>query len=265
MGYGDQLMGSGLARGAAARGKRVALGDGRRILWDKHSEEIFRGNPNLAPPGSERDPDIEWMPFYKGHRLYNKRLGPRWKWNFAFHAVPGELFFGASELTAGRRYSTGFVVIEPQSAQWKSVAANKDWGVKNFQAVADRLKAAGFRVVQFRGDLSAVALQGVEQLGTRSFRDALAVLAHAALYIGGEGGLHHGAAAVGIPAVVLFGGFIPPSVTGYATHTNLTGGAEACGSLNPCPHCRKAMQAISVGHVVAAAASHLSEPSRKYG
>lgn len=265
MGYGDQLMGSGLARGAAARGKRIALGDGRRILWDKHSEEIFRGNPNLAPPGSERDPDIEWLPFYKGHRQYNKRLGPRWKWNLAFHAAPGELFFDAAELAAGRRYSKGFVVIEPQSAQWKTVAANKDWGVRNFQAVADRLRAAGFRVAQFRGDLSATALSGVEQLATRSFRDALSLLSHAALYIGGEGGLHHGAAAVRIPAVVLFGGFIPPSVTGYATHTNLTGGAVACGSLHPCPHCRRAMLSISVDDVFNAAIGHLSEQQRKYG
>ncbi|TIV65185.1 MAG: glycosyltransferase family 9 protein [Mesorhizobium sp.] len=265
MGYGDQLMGSGLARGAAARGKRIALGDGRRILWDEHSEEIFRGNPNLAPPGSERDLDIEWLPFFKGHRQYNKRLGARWKWNLSFHAVPGELFFEPAELAAGRRYGTGFVVVEPQSAQWKTVAANKDWGVRNFQAVADRLRAAGFRVVQFRGDRSPVALAGVEQLATRSFRDALAVLSHAALYIGGEGGLHHGAAAVHIPAVVIFGGFIPPSVTGYATHTNLTGGAAACGSLHPCPHCRRAMLSISVDHVFNATLAHLSEPSRKYG
>ncbi|TIW11280.1 MAG: glycosyltransferase family 9 protein [Mesorhizobium sp.] len=270
MGYGDQLMGSGLARGAAARGKRIALGDGRRILWDKHSEEIFLNNPNLAPPGSERAADIEWLPYYKGHRLYNRMAGRpghvnrRWIWNLAFHAVPGELFFDNLEAAAGRRYGHGFIVIEPQSAQWKSVAPNKDWGVAKFQAVADRLKASGHRVVQFRGDLSALALAGVEQLATRSFRDALSVLANAALYIGGEGGLHHGAAAVGIPAVVLFGGFIPPSVTGYAGHTNLTGGAAACGSIKACQHCRQAMQAISIDDVTGAAMTFLPE-HRKYG
>jgi ADP-heptose:LPS heptosyltransferase len=79
-------------------------------------------------------------------------------------------------------------------------------------------------------------------------------LARAKLYIGAEGGLHHAAAALGVPAVVLFGGFIPPLVTGYETHINLTGGAqEACGSLKPCDHCRKAMDAISVEEVAAAA------------
>ena len=64
-----------------------------------------------------------------------------------------------------------------------------------------------------------------------------------------EGGLHHGAAALGVPAVVLFGGFIPPAVTGYADHANFTGGATACGSLNKCLHCRDALEKITVEEV----------------
>jgi glycosyl transferase family 9 (putative heptosyltransferase) len=257
MGQGDQLLATGLARGAKARGKRIAFGDGRNIIWDKHSAAIFRGNPNIARPGSERDPDIEWVPFYKGHRIYNSLAADRWIWNHKFHAIPGEMFFDDQEIEAGKRFGLDFVVVEPQSAQWKAVAVNKDWGVGRFQEVAERLKAAGRRVVQFRGDLSAVALAGVEQMETRSFRDALAVMANASLYIGGEGGLHHGAAAVNIPAVVIFGGFIPPSVTGYAAHINLTGGAEACGSLKPCAHCRRAMTAISINDVYGAAMNKL--------
>jgi hypothetical protein len=82
-------------------------------------------------------------------------------------------------------------------------------------------------------------------------------MSRAALYIGGEGGLHHGAAAVGVGGVVLFGGFIPPEVTGYATHANLTGGAEACGSLDPCRHCAAAMQAIGVDEVLEHAMARL--------
>ena len=36
-----------------------------------------------------------------------------------------------------------------------------------------------------------------------------------------EGGLHHAAAALGMPAVVLFGGMISPRNTGYDVHVNL--------------------------------------------
>jgi hypothetical protein len=38
-----------MARGAAARGKRIAFGDGKKILWDHHSELIFRGKPEYRP------------------------------------------------------------------------------------------------------------------------------------------------------------------------------------------------------------------------
>ena len=237
-----------MARGAKERGKRIAFGNGINILWDQHSAEVFRGNPNIAPPGHEHHPDVDWIPYYKGHRLYNRQSGDRWIWNLDFHAIPGEVFLDKAERTAGSRYGSGFVLIEHQTVKWKSVAPNKDWGRANYQAVADRLKQAGHRVVQFGYD-DTPALSGVERYRTTSFRDALAVMANAALYIGPEGGSHHGAAAVGIPAVVLFGGFIPPSVTGYVTHANLTGGAEACGSLHACPHCKAAMAAISVDEV----------------
>lgn len=256
MGFGDQLIGSGLARGARARGKRIAFGDGKRILWDKNSEIIFRGNPNIAPPGHEGAPDLEWIPFYKGHRIYNRQdpFSKRWVWNRDFHPTPGELFFDAIERRAGQRYASRFIIVEPNIEQWKSVAPNKDWGRAKYQEIVDRFNAEGWRVAQFA---YGPMLSGVESFRSKNFRDALSILSNAALYIGPEGGLHHGAAAVGINAVVLFGGFIPPSVTGYPNHANLTGGADACGSLNPCAHCKKAMAAISVDDVYKAAKERL--------
>lgn len=259
MGYGDQLLATGLARGAKARGKRIAFGDKLRILWDQHSAEMFRGNPNIAKPGSERDPDLEWVPFYKGHRIYNRQNATknRWEWNLEFHATPGEVFFDGREKQNGRRYGNGFVLIEPSVETWKSVAPNKDWGRERYQEVATRLRKDGYRVAQFGHDKVHPTLEGVERLKSISFRDALSIMSHASLYIGPEGGLHHGAAAVGIPGVVLFGGFIPPSVTGYETHTNLTGGATACGALGTCRHCRKAMAAISPDEVYEAAKARL--------
>jgi ADP-heptose:LPS heptosyltransferase len=258
LGYGDQLMATGMARGAQARGMRIAFGDGRNILWDKRSEHVFGGNPNIARPGSERDQDLEWVAYYKGHRIYNRQdaARSRWIWNLDFRPQPGELFFDRNEQRNGIRYGKSFVLIEPNIEAWKSVAPNKDWGFEKYQAVADALKAQGCRVVQFHYDKSPM-LAGVEKLRSMSFRDALAIMKHAALYVGPEGGLHHGAAAVGVPAVVLFGGFIPPSVTGYDDHTNLTGGAEACGSYTRCQHCIDAMAAISVDEVVDAALERL--------
>lgn len=249
MGIGDNILASGLARGAADRGKRIAFGDGHRILWDKNSLEIFRKNKNIAIPGSERAEDIEWIPFYRGHRLYNRQEGGRWVWNLSFKPKRGEFFFSPHEMNFANSIRPGFILIEPNVPWWKTVAVNKDWGTKKFQAVADALKAKGHRVAQF--SYGKVRLQGVEVIYAGDFRTAAATLAKARFAILPEGGLHHAAAAVGTKAVVLFGGFIPPSVTGYDFHINLTGGAEACGSIHECQHCRAALDAISVEEVLA--------------
>lgn len=257
MGLGDNLMGTGMARGAAKRGKRIAFGDGKKLIWDQHSADIFRHNANIAAPGTEKRADVEWIPFYKGNRIYNSAADGRWIWNLDFHATPGELVFDARERRDAKRYGQGFILIEPNVEGWKSVAPNKDWGFARYQRVATRLKSMGHRVVQFNYGAGRPVLNDVEIGRTHSFRDALAIASHASLFIGPEGGMHHGAAAVGVPAVVLFGGFIPPSVTGYGTHTNLTGGAEACGRFTPCDHCKEAMAAISEDEVLAGAKSYL--------
>lgn len=264
MGIGDNLMATGIARGAAARGKRIAFGDGRRIIWDQHSAQIFRGpdlktqNPNIAPPCDERASDLEWVPFYKGNRLYNTHdhVRNRWHWNMNFRAKPGEVIFAKFETAYAKNAGQGFVVIEPNLPEFKTCGPNKQWPVERYDKLARYLRKTNQQIVQFYYN-SGHRIPYAKQIKTQNFRQALAIMARAALYIGPEGGLHHGAAAVGIPAVVLFGGFIPPQVTGYKTHTNLTGGAEACGSLDRCEHCRAAMEAITVDSVHDAALAYL--------
>lgn len=259
MGFGDEIMATGMARGAKDRGKRIAFGDGKQIIFSPWSAQIFRHNPNIARPGDEGDPDLEWIAHYKGRRLYNSVApsGNRWIWNTDFRPTAGEMFFSDEERRFAEPIPAGFVVIEPNVPLHKTVAPNKDWGASRYGAVAGELASQGHRVIQFGHETAYVRCASATQISTPTFRHALALLSRAALYIGPEGGLHHGAAAVGIPAVVLFGGFIPPSVTGYPTHTNLTGGAVACGKFNRCAHCRAAMDAISVEKVLHAANRYL--------
>lgn len=252
MGFGDAIMATGLARGFRKRGIRAAFGDGVKIKWDKHCGPIFQGNPNVAPPGAENAKDLEWIAHYKGKRAYNSAGPDRWIWNYDFRAVPGELFFDMRERAVVSRQGSGFAIIEPNVPRWKSVAPNKDWGTRNYQYVADRLKDKGIKVAQFLYGGSE-QLSGVRQIATSSIRDALAILSNAIIYVGPEGGLHHGAAALGVRGVVIFGGFIPPAVTGYDIHTNLTGGADACGMFKFCEHCRAALARITPDEVFEAA------------
>jgi ADP-heptose:LPS heptosyltransferase len=137
-------------------------------------------------------------------------------------------------------------VIEPTI---KSRASpNKQWGADRWAAFVALARRRGVDLVQL-GD-QPPTLEGVRWISTPSFRAGAAVLARAIAYVGHEGGLHHAAAAVGVPAVVIFGGFISPACTGYRMHTNLFTGGTAdhplgCGMRMPCQHCETAMSEIT--------------------
>jgi len=259
IGLGDNIMASGLARDALKdRGVRVAFGERGQVIWDKNSEQIFRNNPNIVFPGNEGRGNVQWIPFYKGKRGYNRQGDGQWIWNLEWKCVPGQIFLSSSELEHAKRVGSNFVVIEPNVPMWKSSAVNKHWPLERYQAVSDQLIKSGFQVSQMFPDAKAgPRLQGVRQIRTPTFRDAVAALKRSSLYIGPEGGMHHAAAAVGVPAVVLFGGFIPPSVTGYDTHTNLVGSDHFCGSFNACKHCADAMNSIKAETVIKAAKERL--------
>lgn len=167
-----------------------------------------------------------------------------------FTPIPGEIYFDQEELEFGKSFGSGFIVIEPNTPKQKSVSVNKQWPLDRWQRVCDQLIQDGYSVKQFAHSGEPI-LRGAQPIKTPTFRKALAVLRHSKMFLGHEGGMHHGAAAVGIPAVVLFGGFIHPRTTGYESHANIfTGGEEGCGSLHRCEHCLEAMQAISVEMVL---------------
>lgn len=250
MGYGDDILATGLARGLAAQGKLAAFGDRRRILWGPWSEEMFRHNPNIARPEHTGKPNLQWIPHYKGKRMYNTHDNGRWKWNYDFKVRPGEFYFDQKEQTLAASFLNDFVVIEPNVPWHKRVATNKDWGEENYDKVAHKLQSSGVKLIQFLHKNSKRRVPGATLLEYPNFRDAIAVLSKARLYIGPEGGMHHAAAATGVGAVVIMGGFIPPSVVGYDSHVNLTGGVEACGNIEPCIHCRNAMKKIDPDVVV---------------
>src|SRR4029077_13135473 len=132
MGIGDEIMATGMARGAAARGVRIAFGDGRRIIWGPWCEQAFRGNPNIAPALGG---GVEWIKYYKGHRTYNRAGAGRWILNYDFTPTPGEFYFDASERLLMRQRCG--ILIEPNVPWQKSVAINKDWGIARYQVLTD--------------------------------------------------------------------------------------------------------------------------------
>jgi ADP-heptose:LPS heptosyltransferase len=261
MGFGDWVIAAGLAKGPASRGRRAAFGDGTKIRHDFTTDAIMRYSPHIVWPHESlsKVTDAEWIHFYKGNRIYNKQVGDRWIWNYEFKVQPGEFFFSTGDqmVVDKLRLPKHFIVVEPHCKRHIALRggylANKEWKFQNYQEAVNALWAEGHKVVQFVYG-SVPRLRNAYHIETLNFRSAAAILARASAFIGAEGGMHHAAAALNVPGVTIFGGWLPPAVLGYDTHINLTGGeTEACGLLKPCAHCAAALQRITPDEVIDAA------------
>lgn len=269
MGIGDELMALGdAARLRGNRDIRVAIGDGKKLYWSPLYDHVTW----LWRSGERIPDDAHWIVSFPGNRPYcdyermireaRERFG--WKsrmggreafqllrrkyWRHSYHAFPAPVILTREEYAKGAALTSSFkkpvILIEPNIKL--GAPENKRWPFGRYQKV---VKARKDRVqfVQFGRPL----LDGVVSLPAMPIRSVLGLLFSIEGYLGNEGGLHHAAAAVGTPGVVVFGGYINPSVTGYQLHQNLFVQSEDEGCLST-PAGQAALAAITVDEVVAA-------------
>ncbi len=237
MGLGDWIMATSQVRSMHQANRRPVLiiGPAGRAMWS----EVFLHNPRIL-----RRPETNCQILRNGPGLrpYIRAKHPqRWYWK-PWPIAPGEIFLSEDERASAFPYR-GCVVIEPHT---KVADGNKAWPWERWQAVVDALPDVRFVQV---GPFNTRPLDGVE-LATTNFRQAMAILSSASAFVGTEGALHHAAAALDIPAVVLWSEFISPDITGYDTQNNLRHAGEACGARVPCVGCRISMGLITVDEVV---------------
>jgi ADP-heptose:LPS heptosyltransferase len=164
----------------------------------------------------------------------------QWTWK-EFRPPPGEIVLSTQHKDFGRLYS-GRIVFEPHIKARAS--PNKRWPWVSWNKLAWILQGRGLRVTQI-GQIGTTLLEQVDFVETKDFRHAVAILAGARAAVVHEGALHHAAAALGIPTVVLRGGFISPRVTGYEGQIDFFVGEDlGCGMRVPCQHCHAAMARI---------------------
>ena len=211
--------------------------------------EIFENNPRIARIEERGDFQELQARGPDNHRPYHTgKTDRRWTYNLAFRADRGELYFSKQEQEFGARHQ-GLVLIEPNIKP--KASPNKQWGWERWQKLADLMRAAGIVPTQFMGAPGARKLERVEVVQSPGFRSACAVLANAKACVLPEGGLHHAAAALGVPGVVIFGGFTPVELTGYSMHRNLGASlGDACGMRTPCKHCADEMARITPEQVL---------------
>lgn len=244
MGMGDEIMATGRARDVFNHtGKRVVIIDSKKNI---RQHEIFLNNPYLVDPQNHVEhEEIVGLLDAPGPRPYIEDVKDRKiVFNEKHRAPKGEIWFSAFELEKADRYvqslPENFVVVEP-NVKGTISAENKQWPFERWQRVADELPT-----VQLG---PGKALRNAFQIRER-FRIACAILQRASLFVGTDGGLHHAAGALNVPAVVLWGGYSSPKTLGYEDHFNIWDGDDPCGSLDPCNHCRAKMDAISVEAVL---------------
>lgn len=222
-----------------------------RVVYENPRwHEAWANNPRIA--GREEKGDFQQLVARAGFRRPYIADKTEAQWTWQRHRPPvGELYFSAAEAEFGRKYA-GLVIVEPTIKLGAS--PNKQWPWRHWEQVVAWLRACGIKPVQL-GTVNTQRVVGAKFLGTSSMRLAAAVIANARAIVVPEGGMHHVAAATGTKAVVIFGGYISPEVTGYtgsdlkAAQRNLFVEDPAhplgCGMRVPCTHCANAMAQIT--------------------
>lgn len=257
MGWGDEVMCTGQARVAQLTDPRKVRLVFERTRW----HEAWDRNPRIARPDEQGDFQSV-VCRVDSLRPYMAAKSPRqWTWK-SWGPPAGELYFSDEELFFGERYKDR-LVVEPHIKPGAPI--NKDWAWERWVPFA-RMVARRFqtRLTQL-GPPGTRPLPGVEFIATPQMRLAAAVLARAKAAVLPEGAMHHVCAAVNVPAVVIFGGYIAPAVTGYASQTSLFVNADGyglgCGYRQPCKHCAKCMAAIAPEQVLEALEKTLNVPA----
>jgi hypothetical protein len=238
VGFGDDIMTTARVRAMHERAPARVLVTG--LDGEPRWSEVWENNPKFARDRASAGQILRDGPGARPHLDYRRMTRGR----FFFNEVmlePGEIFLTEAEKALARCA----IFIEPHVKVGAS--PNKDWGYQRFQ-----------ELVRARPDLPWVQcdhglplLEGIDVVSTGSIREACGVLSGARAAVLPEGGMHHAAAALGVPAVVIFGAYIPPSITGYDLHVNLWRDVpEAAGFNIPHPRAQAALDSITVEEVL---------------
>lgn len=174
--------------------------------------------------------------FYTEHaaRVLGSRLG------LELHDTKPELVLSPDEhMKAGELLHGSADPVAVHASAYSS--ANKNWRIESWEALVRNNAQHTF--VQL-GLGSEPRVRGTVDLRGLPLRVSFAVIARSSAFVGVDSGLAHAAAAVGTPAVVLFGASTP-AVYGHAQNVNLYHraacspcfdilGSEPCPYGNPC-------------------------------
>ena len=270
MGYGDALMLSGLVRNAYEKNPDVQITSKGSERFNSF-KQIFFLNPYITFSRNlelnKKILNIE--KFGVGIIDLKKR---KFFWKRDFPLIPGNIFFQKKELLLASKIileikqrwlklknkdPKKIIFINPDSKKNFLIKnnqqdinksehnINKEWPEDYWKIILKELSKDNL-IIQTYSDENNTVYEKFYSIKC-NFRTACSILNLSDIYLGAEGGLAHAAAALNKNAIVIFGSWISPEITGYSDHINLYKNSEneACGNLNPCEHCLSSMKKIT--------------------
>ncbi len=234
-GIGDELMLTAIARAARRAGRPISVIATYPELW------IGNGDPVMVASNLERwhySVRRGWISTDIVHLEYQTSRPEHIAAQMAAH-IPVCLPQDWRPILAVEPVSreAGLIVMQNSCRGARYAASTKEWPSERWDQLARRLSPK-HRICQVGSPVDP-PLPGAEDLrGRTTLRDVAGLLARAVLFVGLESGLQHVAAAVGTPAVIIYGGRSRPAQTGYAFNRNLVREppCAGCGLNEGCPH-----------------------------
>lgn len=136
---------------------------------------------------------------------------------------------------------------------------NKEWDPIKMSAVVTALNNQ-FTTIQIGLESDPVLPTSYRMNGQIDFLQSVQLLSQSKLFIGPEGAFMHAAAAINIPAVIIFGGYIHPHQSGYHNTTGIKSdiACAPCLLTSPCPIALQCMKEIAADTVLSKAYELLS-------
>ena len=273
MGYGDDLMITAHASLIKKKFPDRQIVIGNVSKKQAYHSVVYDNNPNISNCQKlNKSLPIHIIDYHPGNRPYidyKKSTNLKYIWNKDFKPQPGELFLSEKEIQDGKKIISQainnwdkknnkkfkkIIFIETTSTKIKDKQfsikhQNKDWGINNWLNLIEKLKKDHLVILSVHNETEII--DGVYAPKNVNFRLACSILYQSDIYIGPEGGFGHVAAAFRKKAVIYFGGWIDPQITGYDFHENIyfENQSSPCGEYkNLCNHCSEARKKITVDY-----------------
>lgn len=130
------------------------------------------------------------------------------------------------------KFPGNYIAICPTGKQ-TFTANRKEWGIDNFQKLRDLFNKYEFVQIGTKND---PLLENVIDARNLPIRKSASVIFNSIFFIGLEGGLMHLSKAVDKTAVIIYGGFVKPEISGYDDFINVYNETDC----SPCFHADRA-------------------------